>query len=88
MKKQRLSDAYKFAGFRPTHEIQAVSTDEGARVIIMKRRQKKRFVLSADKHTVRIMTAGNDASVISPAASCGYISSSRYAESNVCGATW
>lgn len=85
MKKQRLSDAYRMPGFIPAHEIQAVVTDDGARVIVMKRRQKKRFVLPAVGHTVHIMTAQNGALETCRAASCGYISKLRYAALRVHG---
>ena len=88
MKKQRLSDAYRFPGFVPDHEIQAIESDGGARIIRMKRRQKKRFVQFAAGHIKFIMTALNDEFAIYPVASYGYTLKSRFAVSIARGATW
>jgi hypothetical protein len=88
MKKQRLSDAYRFPGFIPEHEIQVNEADAGARVIRMKRRQKKRFVLFADwciKHTTTVL---NDESATCPAVKYGYFLKSKYVVSIARGATW
>lgn len=78
MKKHRLSDAYQLPGIIPAHEVQVTDPDNGARVIVTKRRQKKRFVLSAVKHIMRIMTKQNAVFGICRVASCEYIWRSRY----------
>ena len=68
MKKRRLSDAYRFKGFVPEHEVQEVVTDAGARTIRLKRRQKKRYVQRVAKAAWRIMIARNGSSATFPAA--------------------
>jgi hypothetical protein len=42
-KKRRLLDEYQFPGFRPQSEIQGIFGDPRARVIRLKKTQKKRF---------------------------------------------
>lgn len=42
-KKRRLLDEYRFPGFRPRAEIQGVFGDPKARVIHLKRTQKKQY---------------------------------------------
>lgn len=88
MKKQRLSDAYRFPGFIPEHEIQTKNADDGARVIRMKRRQKKQFVQYADEVVVVTTIVENDKFVTCLAASFEYFLSLSYAGLNVRGATW
>jgi hypothetical protein len=46
-KKRRLQDEYQFPGFRPMSKIQGVFGDPKARVIRLKRSQKKRHVVVA-----------------------------------------
>jgi hypothetical protein len=88
MKKQRLSDAYRFPGFIPEREIQTKRADDGARVIRMKRCQKKQFVRFADEVTVLITTVRNDESATCLAASFGYFLSLSCAGLNVRSVTW
>lgn len=87
MKKQRLSDAYRFPGFVPEHEIQVNEADVGARVIRMKRRQKKRFVRFVAGHICRIMTTPGDGFATCHAASCVYCLKLKYAVLIARGAT-
>lgn len=42
-KKRRLQDEYQFPGFRPMSKTQGIFGDPKARVLILKRIQKKRF---------------------------------------------
>ncbi len=88
MKKQHLRDTYRFPGFIPAQEIQVDEMDDGARIIAMKRRQKKQCALSVGGHIVRIMTTEKDVLVTCPAEICGYISKSRYAASSVHRVPW
>lgn len=43
-KKRRLLDEYRFCGFSPRAEIKGIFGDPKARVIRLKRKQKKQFV--------------------------------------------
>jgi hypothetical protein len=43
-KKRKLMDEYRFPGFRPRAEVQGIFGDPRARVIRLKRTQKKRYV--------------------------------------------
>lgn len=88
MRKQHLKDAYRFPGFIPAQEIKADDLDDGARVIVMKRRQKKQRALSVNRHIVRIMTTEKDVLVTCPAEICGYTSKSRYVASSVRDVPW
>lgn len=87
MKRQRLSDAYRFTGFIPGHDVQEIVMDAGARTIRLKRRQKKLFVANAEPSGERIMTAQNDWSGICPAATFGYTLRSKCAGYSALGAT-
>jgi hypothetical protein len=86
MKKQRLSDAYRFTGFVPDREISNIMSDGGGRIIRLKRRQKKRYVPCAEKAIAATMIARPVMFVIYPAAICEYTLKSRYAASAVDGA--
>jgi hypothetical protein len=47
-KHKRLTDAYRFHGFTPFQTVKGLFGDPKARVIVMKRRQKKQFVQSVE----------------------------------------
>lgn len=76
MKTQRLRDAYRFTGFVPGHDVQSVITDNGARVIVLKRRQKKVCVPVATL-AERSTTVPHGACVTFPAATFAFTSKSR-----------
>lgn len=86
MKKQLLSDAYRFKGFVPEHYVQSIVTDAGGRVIRLKRRQKKRYVLHVAKAASRITITAHGSFVTYPAAIYEYILKSKCAACIVAGA--
>lgn len=47
VKKRRLLDEYQFPGFRPMSKILGIFGDPKARVVSLKRSQKKRHVVAA-----------------------------------------
>jgi len=75
-KKKRLIDEYKFPGVRPTDEIKGVFGDRMARVIILKRTQKKRHVDVAARPIKAIMTSRRGLYATFLAAMPGYTSNS------------
>jgi hypothetical protein len=55
MEKLHLTDGYRIKGFKPLQAIQGLDNDPSARVIVMKRIQKKRIVspvVKVTKHTM------------------------------------
>jgi hypothetical protein len=59
-KKRQLVDEYRFPGFRPQARIKGEFGDPKARIIRLKRSQKKRFVAVAGKRTELITTRRYD----------------------------
>jgi len=55
-KKRKLLDEYQFPGFRPRAEIQGVFGDPKARIIRLKRTQKKRYVAVVEQYAEAITT--------------------------------
>jgi len=76
--RKRLSDAYRFEGFRPLEEVRGVFGDPMARVITLVRRSKKRFARNAVSHTRAGTTARLAGYAICPAATRGFIWISRF----------
>lgn len=56
MKTKRLTDGYKFKGFKAMQLIQGDDTDPNARIIKLKRLQKKVYAVAAESIIGHIMT--------------------------------
>lgn len=65
-KTKRLLDEYRFPGFNPVAKIKGKFGDSNARIITLKRRQKKRDVAVAVLVIEAIMTTKHDLFVICP----------------------
>ena len=76
--KYRLVDEYKYLGFRPLSKVQAHSHFSDARVIVMRRRQKKLYAAVAAQDTIHTTTSHYALSVIDHAAMPVYILRSRF----------
>jgi hypothetical protein len=72
-KKRRLLDEYQFSGFRPMSKIQGIFGDPRARVIRLKRTQKKLFADAVARLTVDTTTGKCNRHGIYPAGMPGYI---------------
>jgi len=72
-KAKRLLDEYRFPGFHPAVKIKGKFGDPKARIITLKRRQKKQDVGVAVKHIEVIMITNHNLSVIYHVGACGYI---------------
>lgn len=86
MKRQRLSDAYRFTGFTPGHDVQEVLVDADARTIQLKRRQKKLFAANAEPSAELFMIAQSVLSGTCPAATFGFTLRSKCAGCSALGA--
>jgi hypothetical protein len=75
--KLRLTDAYKYPGFRPLQYSDKADGDSQNRIVIFKRFQKKQNVLNAAKITTCFMTGKCGWSEIYPAETLRYISNLR-----------
>jgi hypothetical protein len=84
-KLRRLQDVYRFPGFIPMAEVRGVFGDPWAVVITLRRRRKKRAAGCADGVAAPSTINGRDASAISPLATGGSTSNSRYDESTAPG---
>ena len=80
-KKKRLLDEYQFPGFRPLSAIQGIFGDPRARVIRLKRTQKKRFADAVARLIAAITTRKCNRHGICPAGMPGYIWKQRSEES-------
>ena len=80
-KKRRLLDEYQFPGFRPRSEIQGIFGDPKARVIRLKRTQKKRFADAVAQFIADTTTRKCNRHGICPAGMPGYIWKQRSGES-------
>jgi hypothetical protein len=78
-KHKRLIDGYRFEGYEPSENLTGIFGDPKARVIHLKRREKKQSVHSAALRTKAITTGRRAACATSPAEICVSISNWRYA---------
>ena len=67
LKHRRLSDEYRFPGFRPSTTVQGVFGDSSARLIALHRRSKKRTAVHVVVPIVRGTIARSGMSAISVA---------------------
>jgi len=81
-KKRRLLDEYQFPGFRPLSKIQGIFGDPKARVIILKRIQKKRYADAVAQPIADTTTGKLNGHGICPAGMPGYIWKQRSGESS------
>jgi len=88
MRKKRLIDTYRFQGFVPEQEVQEAVSDTNARIIQLKRRQKKQYVLFAAERINPFTTANTEKHETCPVANCVFIWESRFAGCPVRCATW
>ena len=72
-KKRRLRDEYRFPGFRPRADIQGIFGDPRARIIWLKRVQKKHFVDIVGRCIGAITTRRCGGYGIYHAGICGFI---------------
>ena len=80
---KRLLDEYRFSGFRPVAKIKGKFGDSKARIIPLKRRQKKQRVAVAEQFIKAIMIAKHDLFVIYHVVASGFIWRWTYAVSSV-----
>ena len=80
---KRLLDEYRFPGFRPVAEIKGKFGDSKARIIPLKRRQKKQRVAVAEQFIKAIMIAKHDLFVIYHVVASGFIWRWTYAALSV-----
>jgi hypothetical protein len=81
-KKRRLLDEYQFPGFRPRSAIQGIFGDPRARVIRLKRTQKKRFADAVARLIADTTTRKCNGHGICHAEMPGYIWKQRSGESS------
>ena len=81
-KKRRLLDEYQFPGFRPMSKIQGVFGDPKARIIRLKRTQKKQFADAVAQLIADTTTRKCSRHEICPAGMPGYIWKQRSGESS------
>jgi len=86
--KKRIIDAYRFPGFIPTQKTQQVPWDEKAIAIVLIRRQKKRFVLNADRRTKVSMTDALNSFMTFRAETCVSMCPSKSGVLSVPGVAW
>ncbi len=72
-------DEYRFPGFRPVAKIKGKFGDPKARIITLKRRQKKQYVAIAEPFIKAIMTTRHDLFVIYHVVANGFICRWTYA---------
>lgn len=82
-KTKRLRDEYQFPGFRPVAKIKGKFGDSRARIITLKRHQKKQNVVVAELFIVVIMTVKHVLFATCHAVQCGFIWRRIYAALNV-----
>jgi len=73
-KRQRLVDEYTYPGFRPLSTIRNHLVDPDARIVVLRRRQKKQSAGVVGKFIIRSMTGKLVLSGTSPAGTVAYIS--------------
>ena len=69
--RRRLSDSYRFPGFRPLQPVVGIFGDPGARVLTLVRRSKKRPAGHAGARTEAATIARYGGSATSRVAACG-----------------
>jgi len=67
-KQRRLSDSYRFPGFKPKQSVTGIFGDPHARVVALVRQGKKLFAVSAERPAGLSMIVRPDGSATSPAA--------------------
>jgi hypothetical protein len=77
---EQLRDHYRYPGFYPSRVICVASWDDGARIIRLTRRSKKRFAVAARLSTEDGTTAGHDGSGTSHVEMLGSSSNWKSAE--------
>ncbi len=82
-KAKRLLDEYRFPGFRPVAKIKGKFGDSKARIITLKRRQKKQHVAIAEPFIKAIMIARQDLFAIYHVVANGFIWRWTYAALSV-----
>jgi len=82
-KTRRLLDEYRFPGFRPVANIKGRFGDPRARIIPLRRRQKKQSVAVAEQFIKAIMTTKHDLFVICHVVASGFIWRWTYAALSV-----
>ena len=82
-KTKRLLDEYRFPGFRPVAKIKGKFGDSQARILPLKRRQKKQRVAVAEQFIKAIMIARHDLFVIYHVVQDGFICRWTYAALSV-----
>jgi hypothetical protein len=78
-KHKRLIDSYRFKGYEPSENLTGIFGDPKARVIHLKRREKKQSVHCVALRTKAITTERRAACATSPAETCVSTSTWRYA---------
>lgn len=63
-KNRRLQDEYRFPGFRPQATVKGIFGDAHARVVVLKRRQKKRHAEAVGRSTEVFTTVRSSESEI------------------------
>lgn len=71
MNHRRLSDAYRFKGFKPNEHIVGIFGEPGSRVVRLERTGEKLLVAPAEESARASMTGRPGASAICPAATLG-----------------
>ena len=78
-KHKRLIDGYRFKGYEPSENLTGIFGDPKARVIYLKRREKKQPAHCAAPHTRVITTERCAKCATSPAETCASTSTWKYA---------
>ncbi len=86
-KHKRLTDAYRFPGWTPSQTVREVFSDPKARVIQLKRRQKKQSLQSAASRRGAFTTTRCGVSAIFPVATGASIWNWKFDASGVGGAS-
>jgi hypothetical protein len=82
-----IKDLYGFSGFRAQCRLKEHPFDQGARIIVLKRRQKKQFVPAAASRCAHFETGERISSVIWMPQKLAYTWNSSIGVSSVRGAT-
>jgi len=77
---EELRDQYRHLGFYPCRSVEVAGWDEGARIIRLTRRSKKRFVVGAGRRIVAGMIEDVEECEILGAAMRGYFLSLKCGE--------
>jgi hypothetical protein len=85
-KNRKLLDEYRFPGYRPMAKIKGIFGDPKARVITLRRTEKKQYAVVAEQHIEAITTRRGDAYGIFHAEISGYIWKWKFGGSSAKGA--